>query len=416
MIKRTVIYIVLLLVTVAARSQEFANRINIGLDYEIASSSISNNFTNAFLFSDRIDITQKQKMFSSLQQSNYMGADVNQYLNFNLVFDTLLSCQNIGITAGIYNNYHIDMTFTDDLMELFFSGNKSFEGKTAKLSGSSLNMMQYQIFQLGLVKQFKTEHATHTIAVAPGYVNGNNYTNIKFNNASLYTAPDAEYINLNAAFEAVFSDTASLGKYSGKGKGISLNLHYDYICKNNNAFFIDISDLGFIQWNNNTLTSTKDTSIHFEGVAVDDILNIQENVFGNANTDSIKQDYIYSGTHGSVRVNLPARFEIGFSKKLKNNLSLFAGLKKRIFSNYKLQYSAGAKINFQKNASIALNLNHGGYSSTRMADDINLGFEIEKTFYKKLRLILGSNSLNGFVFGNSVTSQGIYCSLSLLLK
>ncbi len=400
----------------ALKAQENNNVIAVGLNYEIGSTSISNNFTNAFLFSDYIDSTKKQHLYNELANTNRLGADIVQKAEFRYVFDTLFSCKNFGISAGVYNNFHLDMNFTDDLMKLFFSGNKAFEGKTADLSNASLNMMQYQVFRLGIIKQFKTDFASHSFGFSVGFVNGTDYTNIRFKNALLYTAPDAEYIDLTANYQACLSDTSSSGKYTSKGKGASINFNYSYQCIHNNVFYVDVSDLGYIKWNNQTINTKKDTSIHFEGVVIDDILNISGNIFGNGNTDSIKQNYIYSGTTSDLIVALPVKLEIGYQRILNAKSSVFVILKKRFHSNYTLQYSAGLKYTVSKNTAFTSNLNIGGYSAIHKGDLVNLGIEIQQQFAKRFKIILGTNSMNGFVFSNSVSTQGIYASLQMILK
>jgi hypothetical protein len=409
--------IVLLFISHSLKAQE-NNFISAGFTYKIGSSSVSNHFINSFLNSAYIDNTEKQHMFASLDKDNRFGAQIGEELRFQYIHDTLGKCKNFGFSVGLFNVYHVDMNLPNDLIRLMFSGNKIFEGQEADLSQTSFQFLQFQEFRMGVVKQHISKNAVHTFGFGLGFVNGTKLRTLKINEASIYTAQGGESIDIAANYTANISDTSSNKLFPGTGMGASLNFSYKFEGSRGNTFYIELSDLGKIFWNKNTLSPSKDTTIHFEGVQVDDILNIEGSIFGNANTDSLSEKYIYTGASKSISTWLPVKFETGFLHTLNKHCAVFAGVKKYFNSNYKTQLKAGCTYSPWTNSSFSANLNYGNYTNANVfiGRDINLGLEIRHIFADRFKIIIGSDAVNGYLFPNSVGLQNLYVVLSIILK
>lgn len=409
--------IVLLFICQSLKAQE-NNFISTGFTYKIGSSSVSNHFINSFLNTAYIDNTDKQHMYASLDKNNRFGAEISEELRFQYIHDTLGKCRNFGFSAGIFNVYHVDMNLPNDLIRLMFSGNKIFEGQKADLSNTSFQFLQFQEFRLGVVKQHISKKAVHTFGLGLGFVNGTKLRTIKIDEASIYTAEGGDYIDIAANYKANISDTSSNTFFPGTGMGASLNLSYKFEGSQGNTFFMELSDLGKIFWNKNTSSPAKDTTIHFEGVQVDDILNIEGTIFGNANTDSLSEKYIYTGVSKAISTWLPVKFEAGFLHKFNKQFTIFAAVKKYFNANYKTQLKAGCSFSPCKNSAFFANINYGNYTNANIfiGRDINLGLEIRHIFADRFKIVIGSDAVNGYLFPHSVGLQNFYVVLSILLK
>ncbi len=382
------------------------------MSYEFSSNSITTKFLNTYLYSSHIDSLNKQWMFACLKPSNKLGCDLQGGISYVVYPDTFMGKTNMGLFVKYNKYYHVDMSFTRDLCKLFFDGNEQFAGKTANLSNSSLNVINYEQIQIGILEKFGDGKLKHTFGIGLSLNNGYNNSIINIKNGSLYTDPNAEYINFSANYDVFRSDTTNTTT-TFKGLGTSINIYYSFETANKNAFEFELTNLGFLSWGRHSEQLSKDTSIHFNGINVNDILNIQGNVFHNANADSIIHTYTYSKKSSPYTTLTPACLRISYLYHLSEKVRMQFLIQKYFFSNYdplfmvKFQY-----LPTRKNI-VSLNFNYGGYQGADVLENhnINTGIEYAHDFGKGLIILAGTNYLNGYLWPYSQTGQGIYFTL-----
>jgi len=386
-----------------------------GIDagYEMVSSSINSNFLNTFLFGNRIDSLSKQRMFEGLNQDNRLGADIEGGLSYITFPDTFMHNANMGLFVKYNRYYHMDMAFTDDLARLFFDGNKHFAGKTANIDNSILNIISYDQVQFGILSKFDVKNFKQTFGVGISLNNGYRNTIINVTKGSLFTQANAEYLNFAANYEVSRSDTAHKKLNMFKGYGMSLNLYYSIEAENKNSLVIQLTDMGYIRWNKHSQQFSKDTAVHFEGVQVSDLLNIEGNIFGQANTDSIAQTYTYADTTLPYYTYTPAVLNISYLYNISEKGRFEFSFRKKFFSNYDPMVMMKMQYFPCKKTMLSLDLSYGGYSSASLLDNhrINAGLEYMHQFGKSLVLLAGTNYLNGFIAPKTLAAQGVYFSI-----
>jgi len=395
------------------RYENYKSVVEIDGSYEFNSNSITNKFLNNYLYGSHIDSLSKLWMFRELEQKNSFGSDYEGGLSFLFCPDTLFgeTGMDIFIKYNMYN--HVDISFSDDLFKLFFDGNKRYAGKTADLSHSSLNVLNYDQMQFGIQTKFGGDKIKHTFGVGLSINNGYKNTRINIKNGNIFTDANAEYIDFSADYEVSESDTSHTWLWTFKGLGTSVNLYYSFKTKKNNCFYFQITDFGFIRWNGQSRQFSKDTTIHFEGVNVTDILNVEGNIFKNSNTDSIVHSYIFPNTTRPYTMPTPACLKISylynFSEKIRTEFSV----KQKFFVHYDPFFLLKAQYFPDKRNIISLNLCYGGYGGLNIREkhEINAGLEYLHDFGKGLILLAGSNYLNGFLFPYSITAQGAFISI-----
>lgn len=418
--KRTVFIFIIILNTLCATAQVGSNYFSIdeyhataGVDanIDLASLSINNHFMNTFLLNDHIDSISKQWMFNALKKNNATGLDLDDKISMTIFPDTFAGLTNMGIFVSYGNIYHIDMDATRDLLKLFFGGNTQFKGKTADIGNSSLNLVNYQQIQLGFATRFGEGKLHHTFGVGISINNGIQNTRISIDHGSLYTEKDAKYIDLSAGYDIYRSDTS--GSSGFKGLGSSINLYYSFYTDKKNRFDFSATDLGFIRWNKNSQHFAKDTAIHFEGVTINDPLNIEENIFSNSNPDSIVHIYTYADTAMAYFMLTPACFKISYLYHFSDKLQIEASVAKKLYIHFDPLFMLKALMTLGKNNMLSLNINYGGYTGSNplISHNVNTGIEYLHRFGKGLTINIGTNFLNGFINPDSQTAQGAYVSL-----
>jgi len=410
--------ILMSLASIAQFSDHYFNYSNckaeggINASYEFSSNSITTKFLNTYLYRTHIDSINKQWMFACLSPNNTLGCDLQGGISYVVFPDTFMGKSNMGLFVKYNKYYHVDMSFTSDLCKLFFDGNDQFAGKTADLSQSSLNVINYEQIQFGILEKFGDGKLKHTFGIGISLNNGYNNSIINIKNGSLYTDPNAEYINFSANYDVFRSDTSNSSS-AFKGIGTSINFYYSFQTANKNTFEFEFTNLGFINWGMYAQQLSKDTSIHFDGVNVNDILNIQGNVFHNANVDSILHKYTYAKKNSRYTTMTPACFKVSYLYNFSSKARTQFLIQKYFFSNYAPLFMVKVHYLPTKRNIISLNFNYGGYQSDDISENhnINPGLEYAHNFGKGLVMIAGTNYLNGYLWPYSQTGQGIYFTI-----
>ena len=193
------------------------------------------------------------------------------------------------------------LRFAPDAYSLSFFGNSGFEDRTAHVGQSYLRQVNYQTFSFGL------EDRETGSFVELSLVNGSRLNTCNLPLADLYSAPDGRYLDLVLEGDYRSSDTASSG--FNKGIGAAINVEWRHPLKlfgSPAVFSASITDVGFISWNRNSLAVTKDTTLHYQGIEVTDLLDLDGILVNNSTLqDSLGLGY----STGSFTMALPARVQ-----------------------------------------------------------------------------------------------------------
>jgi hypothetical protein len=192
--------------------------------------------------------------------------------------------------------------FTKDDYQLTFFGNSDLVDQTAHIGPSRHEQLQYSTIGFGI--QDRRSGAWLELAV----VNGQSLNAVNIRTADLHTAPDGRYLDLRLDGDYWASDTAQQGFGRNNGIGAAVNFQWNTtvcILGAPAVLGIGVRDLGVVAWNSNSVRVSSDTTIHFEGLVVDDVLNMDDLAFDRKTL----QDSLGLGFEtGTFLRALPARF------------------------------------------------------------------------------------------------------------
>ncbi len=384
-----------------------------GYNLDINSTTITNEFVNSFLNNKPIDDPLKNRIEKELTDSNNrIGGEMSYYINFTHFPDTLFKAANLGYYVGFKYEMIGNANFSGDLFNLIFNGNREFAGKTADISNSGLNYLRYKQLNFGLIKKYYKNEFKQTISFGIGLNTGLEHLRISVDKGELFTAETGEYIDLNTKYSVYRSDSTTRKKTGTYGMNISISADFSYTIETpkKNIFQFSIDDIGYIKWRDSSWCFTKDTSMHFEGWEIDDILDINGSLFNGSSVDSIINKHFYDTKSYTYYSMLPVKINLSYFLNADSYYKFLFGIKHILYANYRPMIYIKGFLYPGKNNMLSANINYGGYGcfNIKQKHQINLGIEIGHSFNNGFIFIFGSNFINGFVYPRTTMGQGFY--------
>lgn len=249
------------------------------------SNAVNNDFINAFYTGKFIDDDLKTQVSDVLAARNRLGANMRTGFTYSIQPSDPRSHR---FSFSFFDRRHFNLSFADDLFDVVFYGNKMFAGDTAELGNFRMNALSYQQFRFGWEKEGDMHHGSYGFAFS--LLSGENNLYLNGCTDGLYTAADGSHLSLPLQLQADITDTSKTGWFAQNGMGLSTDLFYEmpYMAgKKPGRITFALTDLGFIRWSKNSLHYEIDSAYYFDGVTVDDLMNIDSNAFSPTNTEDI---------------------------------------------------------------------------------------------------------------------------------
>lgn len=382
-------------------------RISIGVNSYFSSNSIKTNFFNKLLTNNYID--NEVKSINNILPENYFISENTNRISYIVKPDSFASHTDIGFKFDVVNVNLITSKFTDDLYNVAFYGNKKFAGKTADFSDSYYNSISYQKINFGFFKHDSNSDDNNKITYYAAFslINGQDNKSIYLRNSNLYTSETGEYIDFDMQMDYYYAKDGKTNFMENRGIGGAFNFNLTYENTKSNYFVnLSIENLGIIKWNKYSNLTQIDSSFHFEGIDIPNILDYTNYTTSELTKDSL-MSVVTSGTLKKAYITrLNEKLNLSFSKNLINN-NLFTTVGIGYLYNVKQPlpiFYGNTNYRFNKFISSYLQLSYGGFTKFQYGLGITLNF-------KKFDVLIASNNLPGFVLSELSYSQSIFIRL-----
>jgi len=372
-------------------------------EYDFNSTAIQNDFVSRFIRGGHLDSATKSRVYNKLTAANRAGGSYAAGLT---AFWGTKSAKYSFVT-GLKQVEFFNTTFSDDFFSMAFFGNKMFEGKTANIGATNINHFKFQEVKLGLI--WDRIDTTAQVGFSISYLKGQSLLQVNTGTSSIYTAPDASeiYMNMHGVFTA--SDTAKdkrwIDAFNGHGASAEFFGDMPYMGKlGPSKFYLSVNNLGFIQWNKNTLDASMDTNYIYKGITINNLFQVSDTAIQQLSRDSLTKNLVVT-TKQKKSTNLPTSFLLLHTITFNEVFSLTNGFRHMFSGNYKPYIFAEGEFHILKNLSATLHVGIGGYG--KMSYGLNVEYN-----YKKWYLRVGSNALQGFFAPKQTFGQGIFLSVS----
>ena len=380
--------------------------VELGGGYYLNSNAITTEFTSFFYKGGFITPEVKDRVQDKLKYSNRIGGDLDYGISIAWKPDSLWHKNNLSLNFSLKDRFHYDAGFSRDFFNVVMYGNKSYAGQTADLGNFTLNFLRYQQLRAGLEWEGDTARGSYGISLS--VLKGENNFIIDADRAFLTTSSDGTKIDFDLAMSMRQTDTAQLGPGAFNGIGTSTDFFYEmpYLTWYNEGLLrLEVNDFGFIRWNTNSVYYHMDSIYHYDGIEINNLLDLQNNALPNGNPDSLLKNNVKYGTEPYTTL-IPAVFTVTATTYYGKKFIFEKGMRFRMSSNCKPYYYAAFSCYFTKQFLATVTTSYGGYGN------LNAGIELEYMFPKQFKLHLDSYYLTGYLIPKKFSAQGISIGLS----
>jgi len=374
---------------------------------DFGSNSVTSQFAYSLLNGNYIDSAMKRQVSSNLKNSNRVGFNFNYGLYAVFYNDTIKKKRVFNFFVAIKHKDYFNAGFTNDDFNLAFNGNASFAGKTAFISPLSINSLSYQQAEVGLVCTNFGGNAQFGIGLS--FLAGQQYTAFNATGASLYTDTYGQYLTLNTNAQAWISDTSKgyLKRLNGMGASMDLYFRAPYkVRSKKGTISVSVSDIGFLWWNNHSITYQKDTTYNYSGISINSISDLQNANFHSLSKDSLQNKYL-PFTKQAFYAPIPTTLAVNTNTALSEKFHLEIGYWNIFNANdVGYIYAQGDKY-FSHGWMTALQLGYGDYTT------INAALVLAKEF-KTCRFNIAVNHLQGVIVPSKFGGAGAYAEFVYL--
>ncbi|MEZ4755502.1 MAG: hypothetical protein R2817_01605 [Flavobacteriales bacterium] len=258
-------------------------------------------------------------------------------------------------TASFALQEYAGARITPDLYDLVFFGNARFEGRTAALAPAAYEQVRYSALGIGVVDQ----HTRSFVRLA--LVQGSSLTAVDVNWADLYTGVDGRVLRSAVLASYLNSDTAGNDWARNNGLGAAVSGQWETRIRSAarpTYLSVGVEDLGVVRWNANSVRLDKDTVIRYEGLAVDNVLDLDAILIGEYQLlDTFGLRY---RTGARTRL-LPFRAHLAYRVEGRSGWHFALVAQYQHLPSYLPQLTAGLARRMSERGAWGASVSYGGY-------------------------------------------------------
>ena len=245
------------------------------------------------------DTSHKAYLLQQLESENHLFFQGENTLKYTNKKGWSIALQHKQLAYSNYNK---------DLAQLALYGNATLTGE--KLSLDPFNSSYYRYSEVTFGFRFHEHLQVNTSAIL-----GHQFASIQIKSADFYTAENGSYIDYDLSLEAHYTDTDFADIFQNRGLGAALGFYYEQE-KEDVLIRLSASDIGFISWDDGCTNLYIDTTYHFEGIALDDLLDFNQEIIENE-IDAL-EGQINSPVQESYTWKIPILLRGYFEQKIHN--------------------------------------------------------------------------------------------------
>jgi len=388
--------LLLLILPIFISAQEYKTQI---LDIEsfsmLESKTLSSKFFIDFYTGQFLDSSLKSNTLNTLSSSNNLG-----YFSLNSVqYGFIKKDKKIGPYFCASYNKILGMEFSDKAFELVFNGNESFSGQNLSLLPLNLQMQEFSTIQSGIMFMASDKLVLYASA-GPAF--GMGYQHIDTKEMQMFTSDITDSIALR--YNLNFTRTPANPVIKGYGFSGSVGLRGKVSDVN---YSFSINNLGMLWYLNQSVSTTKDSLIEFNGFDIDELGDISSSI--DDEISRFENALSLTGDTASIKTLLPYKVQVTLQKIMPSFTIDFKSIYMNMpgfFPYFELKPSK----RIYKSIYISLPVKYGGFGT------FNAGLGLEGIIYNNINFKIFSPALLTVFGAEKNLSYGIFASVFFKLE
>ena len=377
------------------------------LDFSLNSSALTNQFIDSYINGEFINQELKNRNYNRMRANNTIAYN----LDFKMAYffkpvHSLFTISDLGLFFSIENHNLMELRFNKELFNLMFNGNSRFAGKTVEMNNMLFRQINFQQFKFGLFKEVNWMSGRNIIGASVAINKGQKEVTAKIHQASLFTHPLGENLDLDLKMDINRTDTNRTNFLAFNGIGSSLDIFYFFDNLKGDKLLFELENFGFIRWNKKSNSFRKDTTYRFDGWPIDNILNVRDDEFDNLKSDTLVNEFAFNKNSEPYSSFLPLKIQLSYTKKIiQDKLTITANAKEILFSGFNPWFMLKPNYYLHPKIGVSAIVTYGGYGG------FNSGIEINIIDIKGFSLTFGSRFINSYLYPENNAGQGGYVTL-----
>lgn len=319
---------------------------------ELGSEHVSDGFFDGYIGGGKLDGALIEDAVHGLGSENLLG------LRYGVTALMRLAWRGEGnyllFSAG--HERQIEAVFSKDAFQVYFQGNKTFEGRSAQLHLLEFDRVDYSFAKVGFEKQ----NENYFFSGKLGLATGSNYRQLDTKRGSLYTAVFGREVELDLAL----ADESWEGSHSVVWNGDALGFIFDAEAGwqwTHGMVGASIKNIGFIDWQNKVRKRVYDTVYNYSGIEISEVLD--SFAFDLKGQDDIASDFARTDELTNVRTNIPGEWCVWLRQGfLENRLVLTGAYGAYLADNARAYYSFRSTLYILPGLYAGVSYGRGAYS------------------------------------------------------
>ena len=279
-------------------------------NYSVLNNSFSGKFINY--------LRNNKYLSNDVKNTNYYRNQFFSIYNWHNTIDYYIQPDSLFGTDE--NGLHISLAYSQfssaiankELIKLLLYGNKQYTDSKVLLSNTVFQYLNYATFSLGIYKNYEANTFFFKGIFDLNLHVFREFQSIFIKDGHFYTANDGVYLDLYLKGKYLYSRQLNPALSFNMGMQV---FQKDWLMK----FAFEIKRLGFLMVRKKGIYSNIDTTLHFEGIEIQNILNNVQFENNMLNNDSLKNYYLSFVDTGTYYYRLPEVTKITVSKLWKHN-------------------------------------------------------------------------------------------------
>lgn len=281
-------------------------------DYQMGSTSLSNGLLREAVFEGVINT---ETAISTTDNFNREDARTGGYAEGELWFKSNGGAWSLLVGTGFKEMFGAHTS--TDLLRLYLRGNAPYAEEELNLGPSKVFNQSSQFIGFGFERSGKSSR----FGLTANLHKIGRYQQADVETGTLYTAAYGEYVesDLNLIYETAGSKQDKLSAWYGTG--VTINAYWSIDFGVDDHIYMKVKDLGVMQFAGLN-RATLDTNYFFQGAEIENILQLDDSLFQDAELDSLEALLGLSISNEQTSRIAPGYFVFGVNKNFSDKLGI----------------------------------------------------------------------------------------------